>query len=171
MNNYRAFLIDTLRSGLVQIVELVQAFPGDLTSSALRPAEWPVRQHVHHLRHIEGRYLERVEGVLAGSNHVPSKVEHLEAPANEPLESMLSGFVACRERALVVFNDLPDEHWLRVFTHPTIWGEVTIEWWAERFIQHTAEHLDELWMLKQLAGLQPEAYERLTASGVLTLPK
>jgi hypothetical protein len=171
MNAYQHFLTSTLSSGLTEVVALVRAFPLQSMNRELRPGAWPVRRHMHHLRHIEGRYLERMEEVLAGSGRVPAKVQHAEPPDDEPLDSMLAAFVATREKALSIFHGLSEGHWAQVFTHPTIWGDVTIEWWAERFVQHTAEHLGELWMLKQLSGLRPEAYQRLTASGILTLPK
>jgi hypothetical protein len=161
MNGHQESLTRTLRAGLAEVVGVVQAFPAESVDRMLRPGEWPVRRHVHHLRQIEGRYLERLEGVLTQGAYVPSQVEHAPPPEAESVDEMLAGFIAARTRALAVFEALDDDQWEQVFTHPTVWGEVTVEWWAERFIQHTAEHLQGLWMLKQLLGLSPEAYERV----------
>jgi uncharacterized damage-inducible protein DinB len=164
MNAYHAFLVRNLESGLEAVPALIRAFPVARLDEEIRAGEWSVRRHAHHLRHIERRYLERLEGVIEGTGRIPEPVHHQPPPEDEPIEAILEGFADARRRSIAVFRGLGDDRWSTVFNHPTLYGLITIEWWAERFVQHTAEHLDELWLLKQITGMQPEAYQRFAAS-------
>jgi uncharacterized damage-inducible protein DinB len=164
VNEYQGFLVQTLRTGLNEIVTLAGAFPPSSLDHDWKRGEWSVRRHAHHLRQTEQRYVDRLEWSLEGSDRIPEPVQQLPPSAAESVESMLAGYADARRRALAIFEQLTEEQWKKVFNHPTIWGDVTLEWWAERFVQHTAEHLDELWMLKQLAGLTPEAHARVSAT-------
>ena len=161
MNDYQTFLLQCIRSGLQEIAGLLRTVPPESLDRELKRGEWSVRRHAHHLRQIEGRYLERLEGIVERGGGLPPPVQHLEPAADEPMEAMLAGYLDAGQQAAAIFERLSEHQWQAVFNHPTIWGDVTVEWWAERFIQHTAEHIDELWMLKQLAGLTPEAYDRV----------
>lgn len=155
---YQAFLLRTLRGGLEEVSALVRAFPGSAADRDWIRDAWPVRQHINHLRQIEGRYLQRLELTLEGSDRIPPPVEQAPPAPDEPMESILDGYLDAGWRALAVFEGLTPEQWATRFVHPTIWGEVSVEWWAERFAQHTAEHIDELWMMKQLSGMTDAAY-------------
>ena len=161
MTPYQTFLVRTIRSGLDEVAALAQSFSPDSVDREWRWGEWSLRQHAHHLRQVEGRYLERLQMVLQGGSDVPAPVQHLPPTDGEPLEAMIEGFLAAGESAASTFANLTSEQWMTTFIHPTIWGEVTVEWWAERFVQHTAEHLHGLWMLKQLTGLTPDVLARL----------
>lgn len=163
MTAYQTFLIETLRGGLQETATLLRSFPPESVDREWKQGEWSVKRHAHHLRQIEGRYVQRLELTIEGSDRVPEPVQHLPPTGDESVESMVAGYVEARQRALAIFERLAEAQWKTVFNHPTIWGDVTIEWWAERFIQHTAEHLDDLWMFKQLAGITPDAYERVAA--------
>lgn len=163
MTPYQAFLVDSIRRGLDDVATIVRFFsPGDLDRE-LRPGQWTLRQHLVHMRITEERYLERLEGILTSGSYVPSPRPTDTPQSSESIEDILAGFLAAGRRSVEVFDGLSDAQWNLVFNHPTIWGDVTIEWWAERYNQHTAEHLDEFWMYRQLAGLTPEAYARVTA--------
>lgn len=159
MNDYQRFLVRMLRHGVEEASALLATFTGEEIDRELRSGAWTVRRQAHHLRQVEGRYVERLEAVLAGSGHVPAPVQHRPPDESESVDAMIAGFRERGLRAAEIFEGLRPDQWGIVFNHPTLWGDVTVEWWAARFIQHTAEHLGELWMFRQLAGLSPEAYE------------
>jgi DinB superfamily len=167
MTPYRQFLVDSLRRGAAEVEGLVLHFPAESADTELVPGEWAARTHISHLRDIERRYVERLEGVLADGEYVPVAVQHIGPRNDETVAEMLEGYREARERAIEIYEGLGAERWAHVFNHPTIWGDVTVEWWAERFIQHTAEHIEGLWMLRQYAALDGrprERYRRLLAN-------
>jgi len=163
MTPYQAFLVAAIRRGLDDVAGIIQFFPPAAIERELRPGQWTIRQHLAHMRTVEQRYLERLEGVLATGAYVPAPAPTDAPGTDEPIKDILEGFLAAGRRSHDLFNGLSDAQWNVRFVHPTIWGEVSVEWWAERFNQHVAEHLDEFWMYRQLAGLSPEAYARVTA--------
>ena len=161
MNEYQAFLVRSLRRGIEDADALIRVFPRDSLDREWTPGAWPVRRQAHHLRQIQGRYLDRLENTLAANGRVPAPVQHLQPDMEEAMESVLSGFVEAGNRAATMLEQLSESDWVRAFNHPTIWGDINVQWWAERFVQHTAEHLSELWMFQQLSGLTADAYERV----------
>jgi hypothetical protein len=160
MNDFQQFVIETLESQLSQVSGLGRHFPSSALDQELSPGGWTARQHFDHARSIEVRYLQRLEGVLAKGDHVPPPPVAPDPTVRQPLEDLVSEFTGTRKRMLRVLRALSEEDWQRVFNHPTIWGDVTIEWWAERAIQHTADHLQSLWMLRQLSAVSEEARQR-----------
>lgn len=156
MTPYQQFLVDSLRRGAAEVEGLVRNFPAGLVDKELVLESWAARRQMSHLRDVEGRYVERLEGVLADGEYVPVAVRHIAPRDDEPIGEMLDAYLTARNRAIGVYEALGEARWGHVFNHPTIWGDVSVEWWAERFNQHTAEHIEGLWMLRQYTGLNSE---------------
>jgi hypothetical protein len=163
MNEYQSFLVDSMARGIEDVRDTVRFFPPDAVDRPLRPGEWTLREHLTHMRIVEERYLERLNGILASGDYVPSPAPQGTQVSGEPLDAVLDAYVAAGRALVDVYRGLADLQWGQVFNHPTIWGDVTIEWWAHQVIQHAYEHLDELWTLRKFAGLTPEALARVTA--------
>lgn len=162
MAEYQQFLLETIRRGAEELPGLARFFPPDRLRWKPRPASWSAMQHLHHLRLVEQRYLERLEGVLAHGEYVPAPTPKpgAEPEASESSKAIVADYLRAREREIAVLERLAPADWRRRFEHPTGWGEVSVEWWAERIVQHTADHLQGLWMLRQMTGLTPDARER-----------
>ena len=102
--------------------------------------------------------------MLAHGQYSPP-VRRSEGDPRGRLLEIAKDYAAVRERELHVLRGLTPEQWEHRFDHPTIWGEVSMQWWPERLCQHTAEHLGSLWLLRQLTAVEPrrlaEAASRL----------
>ena len=117
------------------------------------------------MRNVERRYLERLRGVLAEGEHVPAAKPEVEpADESESIAAILDQFVLLRDRELGLFHGLSAAQWQHKFDHPTLWGVISVEFWAERVIAHCSEHVQALWLLRQLSAIEPERLERLASA-------
>ena len=164
MTPYQHTLIETLSRGMLDLRGFVEHFPADRWDWQPSPTNWSVRRNLHHMRDTEQRYLERLEGVLREGEYVPSPVEQTEPDPAGSIDAILDHYAAARDKIIVTLRGLSAEEWATVFTHPTLWGAISVEWWAERVIEHSTDHLHNLWMIKQLAGVAPHVRERLTGA-------
>ena len=74
---------------------------------------------------MEGRYLERLEGVLAEGEYMPAAQPQVEpADDSKTVSEILALFVALRGRALALFRSLSAAQWEQEFEHPTLWGDL-----------------------------------------------
>ena len=162
MNDRQRFTLDVMRRQLDELRGLVAWFPTEFVDWEPRGA-WSLRTHVHHMRHTEQRYLDRLDGLLAASDYVLPPAELPPTDPEEAARDIVEGYAARRERSIALFEGLTAGQWSMTFNHPTVWGDVTLAWWAERYVHHTADHLQTLWMRMQLADLTAEARTRLTA--------
>lgn len=167
MTEYQDVLIETIGRGLSDVSQFARHFPRDRVEWDPLANGWSVKQNLHHMREVEERYLDRLEGVLReGREYTPPAVQPSDADPAESLESIVEGYGAAREKETAILKGLSGEEWRCVFVHATIWGEISVEWWAERMVEHTADHLHNLWMLRQLSGLQPESLGRFRSMRV-----
>ena len=60
---------------------------------------------------------------------------------NEPLDEMLSGFVASIESLNGLLRGLPAEAWARESRHATLGSGFTLQTWVERNLAHIEEHM------------------------------
>ena len=97
---------------------------------------------------------------MRDGQYVPAPVQHVEPEDGEAAVDILDGFLDARRRAIEVYEGLAEAQWAQIFNHPTIWGDVSVEWWAERFIQHSTEHVEGLWMLRQYVPLDEQVRDR-----------
>jgi hypothetical protein len=153
MTPYQQFLLETLRAQERELAGLIEFFPAGHLDQPLRKGDWSTREHMNHVRMVERRYRDRLQGIVAGDETVPPPVRNRPPGEGEPIGDMVAGYRDARQSAIGLFEALAPPAWNRVFNHPTIWGDVTVEWWAERMVQHTAEHLETLWMMRQRWGV------------------
>ena len=159
---YRTFLLEQIEAGTQAVQGLVRHLPADRGDCRPAPERWSARENLNHLRNVERRYLERLEGVLAEGEYVPPTKPDVEpADASESLSAILEQFVALRGRELALFRRLSPAQWEHGFDHPTLWGVISVEFWAERIITHCSEHVQALWLSRQLSAIQPERLRRL----------
>ena len=55
------------------------------------------------------------------------------------VSAILEQFVELRGRELALFRGLSAAQWEHEFDHPTLWGVISVEFWAERVITHCSE--------------------------------
>jgi len=139
---HRTFLLEQIEAGTQAVQGLVEHFPAGRWDWQPRPESWSARQNLNHLRNVEGRYLERLEGVLAEGEYVqaPRPAEE-PASSGETVSEILEQFVALRGRELELFRGLTEAQWHQEFDHPTLWGVISVEFWAERLVTHGSEHV------------------------------
>ncbi len=165
MTEYQDVLTETIARGVIDLRNVVRHFPRDRIDWQPSPDGWSAKQHLHHMRHTEERYLDRLEGILRkGLAYTPPPVQPSVADPAESVEAVVKGYVSIRRREVTVLKGLSEDAWSSTFVHPTIWGEISVEWWAERIVEHSVDHLHNLWMLRQLAGLKPETFKRLMSA-------
>jgi hypothetical protein len=91
-------------------------------------------------------------------------VDQTEPDPAESIDVILDPYAAARNRIIVTQGGLSPEEWATIFTHLTLWGTISVEWWAERVIEHSTDHPYNLWMIKQLASVTPHVRERFTGA-------
>ena len=157
MTAYREFLVEQIGRDTATVQAFVEYFPADRWEWSAGPKLWPAREHLNHVRNVELRYLERLEGVLAAGEYVP-EARPREEPGDpsEPIAAIVEAFAATRALEVAALAGLSASQWAHTFDHPTLWGRVSVEWWAERIVEHTAQHIDGLWMVRQLSAVAPE---------------
>jgi hypothetical protein len=69
--------------------------------------------------------------------------------ADEPLQSMLDGFVAGIEELAALLQSLPPESWSRLSSHEKLGGGLTLQLWVERGLAHMEEHLETVQKAKR----------------------
>jgi len=164
MADYREFLVHQIEVDTAEMRGLVQHFPPDRWNWRPGPQLWTAWEHLNHARNVERRYLEQLEGVLEHGEYAPSA-----RPATEPEDqdetplALVDDYSGLRHREIDIFQALSADQWRQEFNHPTLWGHVSVQWWAERVVAHTTEHLQGLWMLRQLTAIDPDRIHALTA--------
>ncbi len=162
MTDYREFLLYQIEIDTEEMRGLVHHFPPDRWDWRPGPGQWTAREHLNHARNVERRCLERLEGVLAHGEYVPpAKPQSEPVDRSESPTTLLEDYVSLRRREIAAFRPLTPSQWAHEFDHPTLWGRITVEWWAERVVEHTAEHLQGLWALRQLTAIDPERLRAL----------
>ncbi len=162
MTDYREFLLEQIERDTLEMRGLVEHFPPNRWDWRPEPEAWSAREHLHHARNVERRYLERLEGVLAHGEYVPApKTQQEPGETSEEPATILEEYAALRGREVATLGRLTPDQWRHEFDHPTLWGRVSVEWWAERMVEHTTEHLQALWALRQLTAIAPERLKEL----------
>jgi hypothetical protein len=133
----------------------------DTGDAVYLPGAWTLRQHLQHVSEAEVRYVVGLEGLLRDGTATVVEVNAPEPPVGATLASLADAFCEARGRFIDRLAELGPDDWERRGTEPSFWGEVTVEWWAERAIQHAAEHISETWFIRKLAGVSTDTIARL----------
>ena len=149
-----------------RLLETFERLPSGLATSiaAIPETEWHARrapdgQTIHalmaHIRDLETlAYLPRLRRILAEDeptlvafpSHQWSEADY--DPA-EPMETLLAEYARAREEEMELIRRLDSAGWSRAGFHPPT-GWRTAQWWVERALAHTVEHLEEI----RAAGLK-----------------
>ncbi len=109
--------------------------------------EWTLHQIASHTRDVEKLvYGERIRQTLHSDNPTFKSFDADEWMANhynpdEALADILNEFSSNVEALCVTLKDLPQPAWSRESRHETIGGELTLQLWVERSLEHIEEHL------------------------------
>ena len=121
MTAHRTFLLEQIEAGTQAVEGLVEHFAAERWDWQPKPESWSARENLNHLRNVEGRYLERLEGVLAEGEYVPTARPQVEpADDSETVTEILEQLAALRGRELALFRGLSAEQWKHEFDHPTL---------------------------------------------------
>lgn len=147
--DYRARLLDRLEQQPAELAQVIAAIPAP---------EWHVRRDglgrtVHHITaHVRAletlAFLPRIQRILTEDSPelvaYPSHqwADELYDP-NEPMTEMLTEFSRARAQLVAWFRPLDAAGWTRVGFHPPS-GARTLQWWAERSLNHAREHLESI---------------------------
>lgn len=153
---YRVLLLRYLERQPAEFAALADSLP---------EGEWHARhvtdgvtlhQIAAHMRDTETlAFWPRIQRILAEES------PHLEAFPNhrwtigqtyhpeEPLRQIIAEFARTRAEALATLKTLNPEDWSRTGFHPPS-GPRTVQWWAERMLNHARDHLEAI---RQASGL------------------
>lgn len=133
----------------------------DTGDAVYLPGAWTLRQHLQHLSEAEKRYVVGLDGLLRDGVATVLEVGTPEPAEDATLASLAGAFCEARGVLIDRLAALEPEEWEREGIEPSFWGDVSVEWWAERAIQHAAEHISETWFIRKLAGVSADTIARL----------
>ncbi len=136
-------ILSGLRNAPKQLKKDMKVIPDPFTP--IKPGEWNLHQIVCHMRDTNAQvYLPRLKRILNEHNPVFENfdgekwmAEHYDATEN--ISDIVRDFADGCEEIAAMLEDLPDCDWERTGTHTAL-GTNSLEWWAER----TLNHIDEL---------------------------
>jgi hypothetical protein len=150
LHEYRVLLLRLLEQQPAEFAALADALP---------EAEWHARrladgatlhQIAAHVRDTETlAFWPRIQRILAEeSPQLEAFPEHRWTTnttyhPEEPLRHIIAAFARTRAEALATLKTLNAEDWSRTGFHPPS-GPRTVQWWAERMLNHTRDHLEAI---------------------------
>lgn len=145
LDEYRAHLLQRLISAAKEFREACLA--GQDPFTPFGEDGWNVHQIAAHTRDVHMLvYRFRAQRTARESNPVFQNfdgeaymAEHYDA--NEPLKSILDGFVASVQSLAMILERMPVEAWSRESRHATFGSGFTLQTWIERDLAHIEEHL------------------------------
>jgi len=145
---YRANLITHMVSVVREFREACLAVKDPFIQ--LSPNEWNVHQIATHARDVH-LLVYRFRAQRTAEDENPEfqnfdgdayMAEHYDV--NEPLSSIVDGFVASVESHALSLTRLPVEAWSRQSRHITFGSGFTLQTWVERDLAHIQEHLETI---------------------------
>ena len=146
---YRDRLISRLESIVPDIADSIAAIPESRWHEPIMPGARSPHAIVTRLRDVErNAYITRLQRLL---NEAAPQFESFDPEAweaeqynpDEPMTTLLADYAGLREAELQLLRPLTPAGWIRSGRHITF-GIRTVQWWAERILQHGEEHLREL---------------------------
>lgn len=147
--DYRARLLDRLEQQPAELAQVIAAIPAPEWRLRCDQLGRSVHQIAAHVRALETlAFLPRIQRILTEDS--PELVaypshhwadEHY-AP-DEPMTEILTEFSRARAQMVAWFRPLDAAGWTRAGFHPPS-GARTLQWWAERSLNHAREHLESI---------------------------
>jgi uncharacterized damage-inducible protein DinB len=144
-----AYLFSGLRNAPHELVHILAEMPDELEHEPLAKGGWSPHQIVSHLEAVNREvYRVRLQRILDETNPVFEDFDEKAWMAvhylpSVPMDELVAKFTDLCDEAAEWLEELPDEAWERLGTHPTR-GTHTLEWWADRMEAHVTEHLAQL---------------------------
>lgn len=144
---YRQKLIARLGEAAREFYDACKAVLDPYQSVA---GEWSIHQMAAHTRDIDQVvYGRRFRRTLNEENpmfqNFDAEVWMAENyKADEPLDSILDGFLASVDEMCKLLSAMPQAGWSRLSRHEALGNELTLQLWVERDLAHIEEHLKAL---------------------------
>lgn len=146
---YRAKLLDRLEQQPAQFAEALAGIPEPEWHTRRDEQGRTVHQVVAHVRYLETlAFGPRIRSILQADNaELVAYPTHHWADAlydrAEPLASILEEFSRTRAEIVAWLRPQDAAGWTRLGFHPPS-GARTLQWWAERTLNHAREHLESI---------------------------
>jgi len=146
LKEYRTQLVNRLVDAANQFRELCVAVKDP--HAPVEAGGWNVHQVAVHTRDVDKLvYGQRARRTALEDNpEFPNfdgdafMAEHYDK--NEPLNTLLDGFIQNVESLAGILRQLPVEAWSRESRHATMGGGFTLQTWVERDLAHIEEHIE-----------------------------
>lgn len=144
---YREKLIIRLEEAAREFCKVCESFDDPFTKV---DGDWTVHQIAGHTRdvdlHVYGMRIRRTlnEEYPRFASFDADQWMASEYKRDEPLKTILDGFLASMVEVCELLNRLPQEGWSRLSRHESLGNELTLQLWAERSLAHIEEHLKTL---------------------------
>jgi len=146
---YRQRMLARFQAIVVDLEQAVDALAQKDWHSPLEPDGWSLHQVLVHLRDADAHaYLPRLLRILAVDTPFVEKfddegwmIEHYNP--DEPVSSILAEYRELRSSEIACLESITPADWSRKGRHPTL-GLRTIQWWVERSLAHSEEHLMQI---------------------------
>ncbi|MBI3240926.1 MAG: DinB family protein [Chloroflexi bacterium] len=141
---YRERLLNRLEAIATEIAGAVTEIPQSRWREPVKPDGRSPRAILSSLCDVERyAYSLRLQRILA--EDTPTLDSFTPQPQNPALTmtDLLAEYKTLRQAELEILRRLPPAGWGRVGRHPTF-GLRTVQWWAERTLEHSKRHLQEL---------------------------
>ena len=146
----RIFLLQALDSAPARLAEVAGSVPDGAHGWQPDPETWSMRQLVAHLAGAEAPFLARLRRMIEANNpwlpYFGPEVARPDAP--HPLPDLLARFRAERDGLLGFLSGLSPQAWERPGIHETM-GPTTLAHQVQNLTHHDAEHLQQLYELRQ----------------------
>ena len=151
-------LLQTLNKTPARVADVLEALPADAHEWQPGPDAWSLSQTLAHLAASDPPFQKRLMSMT--QNHNPwlpyfgPDVARPEVDVSTP--ELLARFRQARTKLLDFLAGLAPEEWERPGVHETM-GPTTLAQQVQNIINHDAEHLGQLYELRQTWEYQPHA--------------
>lgn len=149
-------LLQSLTNAPARVAEVMEALPTEAYEWQPAPATWSLSQTVAHLAASNLPFQNRLRRMVQAENPwLPYFGPEVARPnVDAPAPELLARFRDSRTDLLDFLAGLAPEDWERRGVHETM-GATTLAQQAQNIVNHDAEHLGQLYELRQTWEYQP----------------
>jgi uncharacterized damage-inducible protein DinB len=122
---------------------------------------WSLNEVLTHLVYVEGRYLKRLQRIVAEDNPTVPAIQPEDTPLisetfqQEDTADLLLQFKECRAETITFLKTLSPGQWQRPAIHEHT-GKTTLRFLVQLLIEHDIEHMNQIVQLQQATRKIPE---------------